>query len=349
MPARVESRREACRRAHDRIVAPPGPDTCEQRIARLPHARAGHVLVPVAPHLRVDAIRRAAKRELAQRQEVALAEEVLHGALGLFAHVDLAFAQPLQQVVRRQVDQHDLVGLIEDPVRQRFAHLDAGDAADDVVQALDVLDVDRCIDVDAGGEEFQHVLIALGMARPRRVGVRQLVDEQQRRFPRERGVEIELLERRSAVVDRASRQHVEAGEQSGSVLTAVRFDDADHDVAALLALPPCVGEHGVRLADAGRCPEEDLERAPLRARVLVLDPRQQRVGVGTRVGHPRILSNARLSAQHVDGGLPEESKPGSGCLGVDEVLYRIGGDTALAGDTGYLVVRGGEADVGIEP
>ena len=82
-------------------------------LPRLPHARAGNMLVAVAPHLRVDALGRAAQRELAQREEVALAEEVLHGALGLLGQVDLALAQPLQQVVRRKVDQHDFVGLVE--------------------------------------------------------------------------------------------------------------------------------------------------------------------------------------------------------------------------------------------
>ena len=51
----------------------------------------------------------------------------------------------------------------QDAVRQRFAHLDAGDALDDVVQALQVLDVERRVDVDAGGEDLVHVLPALEM------------------------------------------------------------------------------------------------------------------------------------------------------------------------------------------
>ncbi len=47
-------------------------------------------------------------------------------------------------------------------------------------------------DVDAGVEQFLDVLPALGVARAGRVGVRQLVDQDQRRLARQRGVEVEL-------------------------------------------------------------------------------------------------------------------------------------------------------------
>ena len=51
------------------------------------------------------------------------------GPLGLLGDVDLALAQPLEQVVGRQVDQLDLVGLLEDRVGHRLADDDAGDLA----------------------------------------------------------------------------------------------------------------------------------------------------------------------------------------------------------------------------
>ena len=57
---------------------------------------------PVFAHLRVDALGRVAQRQLAQRDQVALLEEVLDRALRLRRHVDLAFAQALEQVVGRQ-------------------------------------------------------------------------------------------------------------------------------------------------------------------------------------------------------------------------------------------------------
>ena len=184
-------------------------------------------------------------------------------ARGLLGDVDLALLQPLQQVVGRQVDQHDLVGVVEHAVGHRLAHLDAGDAADDVVQALEVLDVDRRVDVDARVEQLVHVLPALGVARAGRVGVRELVDEQQRGLARERGVEVELLERAAAVLDALARQDLEAVEQRGGLGAAVRLDDADDDIAALRAQALRLGQHRVGLADAGRRAEEDLEPAAL--------------------------------------------------------------------------------------
>ena len=86
---------------------------------------------------------------------------------GLLGHVDLALPQALEQVVGRQVDQLDLVGSLEDRVGHGLAHGDAGDLRDDVVQALEVLDVERRVDVDAGVEQLLDVLPALGVARAR--------------------------------------------------------------------------------------------------------------------------------------------------------------------------------------
>ena len=77
--------------------------------------------------------------------------------LRLLRHVDLAVLQALDQVFGRQVDELDVVGLVDDRIGHRLAHADAGDLRDDVVQALDMLDIERRIDIDAGGEQFLHV------------------------------------------------------------------------------------------------------------------------------------------------------------------------------------------------
>ena len=76
---------------------------------------------------------------------------------------------------------------------------DAGDLGDDVVQAFDVLDVERRPDVDAGGEQLLDILPALRMPRAFGVGVGQLVDQDQLRLPRQRGVEIEFAQRHAAI------------------------------------------------------------------------------------------------------------------------------------------------------
>ena len=109
--------------------------------------------------------------------------------------------RPLDQVVGRDVDHLDVVGALEDRVRHRLAHPDAGDPGDDVVQALDVLDVQRRVDVDAGGEQLLDVLVALGVAAAGGVGVGELVDERERGAAGEDRVEVHLLERPALVVD----------------------------------------------------------------------------------------------------------------------------------------------------
>ena len=84
-----------------------------------------------------------------------------------------------------------------------LAHADARDLRDDVVEALDVLDVEGGVDVDAGGQQLLDVQIALGVAAAGRVGVGELVDQHELRAAREDGVEVHLLERLALVVDAA--------------------------------------------------------------------------------------------------------------------------------------------------
>ena len=104
--------------------------------------------------------------------------------------------QPLDQVVGGEVDHLDVVGAVEDRVGHRLAHPDAGDLGHDVVEALDVLDVHRRVDVDAGGEQLLDVLVALRMAAAGRVGVGELVDQRELRPARQDRVEVHLLEHR---------------------------------------------------------------------------------------------------------------------------------------------------------
>ena len=145
--------------------------------------------------MRVDALGRAAQRELAQRDEVALLERSSRArARRLLGDVDLALVQALEELVDRQIDDAHLVRLVEHRVGHRLAHDDAGDLRDDVVQALEVLDVERREDVDARVEQLLDVLPALQVPRARGVRVRELVDEDELRLPRERGVEVELFE-----------------------------------------------------------------------------------------------------------------------------------------------------------
>ena len=71
------------------------------------------------------------------------------GTLGLSGNIDFAFVQALAQIIRRQIDQHHFVSGIEERVGHRLAHLNAGHAADHVVQAFQMLHVNRCENINA--------------------------------------------------------------------------------------------------------------------------------------------------------------------------------------------------------
>ena len=175
--------------------------------------------------------------------------------------VDLSFLQPLDQVVRRDVDQLDSIRAIEDGVRHRLADADARDLRDDVVQALEVLDVDGGVDVDAVLQQFLDIEIALGVPAARRVGVRKLVDKGDLRAPGNDGVEVHLLQLPAFVFNPLPRHGLQARKQRLRLLPAMRLDDADDDIVAV-ALARARGlKHRIGLADAGRGADEDPELA----------------------------------------------------------------------------------------
>ena len=209
------------------------PTSTRSPAAQGPGDRVG---AHVVDHLRVDALRRAAQREFAQRGQIARREIMADGPLRLVRHIDLAFLQALDQIVRRQVDQLDVVGAIDDRIRHRLADPDPGDPGDDVVQAFDVLDVQRRIDIDAGAEQLLDIHVAFRMPAARRIGVGKLVDQHQLRPAGEDGVEVHLFEPVTLVLDAPARDDFETVEQRLGLLAAMRLDDADDDVDAFAAL-----------------------------------------------------------------------------------------------------------------
>ena len=120
-------------------------------------------------------------------------------------------------------------------------------------------------------EQLLHVLVALGVPAARGVGVGQLVHQGDRRPPRQDGVEVHLLQHHAAVLDLAPRHLLQVADQGGGLGPAVRLDDADDHVHALLLEPLPLLEHLVGLADAGGEAEVDLQPAPL----LLAEQRQE--------------------------------------------------------------------------
>jgi hypothetical protein len=169
-----------------------------------------------------------------------------------------------------------------------------------------VLDVQGGEHVDAGVEQLLDILVALGVARARRVGVGELVDEGEFGPPGQQRVEVHLLQHRAVIGHRAARNRLEASEQRLGLGPAVGLDHADHDVGAGLAPGAPDGEHLVGLADAGGGPEEDLEPAARPG----LPARRFEQGVGR--GTVRIAAgsgHAPSSTADFSGG---QGRPGRG-------------------------------------
>ena len=246
--------------AHEAGAARIFADADQDALARRPGSLDG-VRLHLGEQLLVDALGGAPQGELAQRRQVGGREEMLERALGLLGDVDLAFLEPLDQVVGRQIDQLDGVGAVEHGVRHRLAHAHMRDLRDDVVEAFDVLDIDRGVDVDAAAHQLFDIEIALRMAAAFDVGMRELVDQHDLRPAGDDGVEIHLLEPLSFVLDAPARNDLQAFEQRFGLLAAVRLDDADDDIVAVLLAGARLLQHLVGLADAGRGADEDSELA----------------------------------------------------------------------------------------
>ena len=272
---------EALGRPHEAGGADVLADADQNPLAGRPGAR-DRIGLHMRQKLLIDAVGGPAQRKFTQGREVARREIMRERALGLAGNIDLAVLEPLDEIVRRQIDQFDRVGLIEHRIRHGLADADVGDLRDDVVQALDVLDVDGGVDVDAVAQQLGDVEIALGMTTAGRVGVRQFVDQRQCRLAGDQRIDVHLLEHLPAMLDQAQRDAVEAGEQRPCLGAAMGLDHADHDVHA--GFQSCVRalQHLIGLADARRGADENFQPADLV--VGAARGREQRLGRGSVFG-----------------------------------------------------------------
>ena len=191
-------------------------------------------LDPAALHpfeqVAVDALGGPAQRQFPQRHEVVGTEEVVDGARRRVLNIDLSLGQPLEELVRRQVDKDKLVRLVEHRIGHGLAHADPRDALDDVIEAFEMLDVQRRPDVDPRRQQFLDVLPSLRMAAARGIRVGVFIDEDEPRMALQGGVEIELLHHPAPVRNGQTGQDLEAVQQFLRFLAPVGLDEADDDV-----------------------------------------------------------------------------------------------------------------------
>ncbi len=199
--------------------------------------------------------------ERAQGGEVLDREEARQRLLDAIRGIDETARDALAQRCRAEVDELDLVGFVQEPIRERLADLDSGERADAVAEALEVLDVDGRPDVDAVREQDGDIVVALGPRRLRRVRVRQLVDDRDARTaldqPRDIGLGL-------GAAARSVAHHGRGLEAARALLgrdAPVRLEIADHDVGALLGGEARVPQHLVGLAHAGGRAEVDAQES----------------------------------------------------------------------------------------
>ncbi len=169
----------------------------------------------------------------------------------MWAEVDLAVLEALQQIIGRQVDHHHFVGVIEDVIGDGFAHADADDFTDQIIQAFQMLDVEAGPHVDPGAEQFLYILPAFGVTRAGHVAVGQFVHQHHGRAPVQGGVEVEFAEREVAVQQGGAGQLFEAVEQRAGLRAAMGFHDAGEHVTAQRDFALRRSEHRTGLAHPG--------------------------------------------------------------------------------------------------
>lgn len=185
----------------------------------------------------------------------------------------------LDQILRGDVDDLDIVGSVDHQIRHGLAHADTGDLRDDIVEALDMLDIQGRIDVYAQRQEFQHIEIALRMTAAGRVGMGKLIDQNKVRAALDDGIEIHLLKRLPPVVDGLARQDIEPVNQRLGFAAAMGLHDTDHDIDTIRLSGACRHQHLIGLANAGGRAEEDFQLAA----VLAIGALQEGLGRWTPI------------------------------------------------------------------
>ena len=217
------------------------------------------------------------QRHFSQCGQIALAEKILRCGRGAVGEVNFAFRQAGAELLRRQVDEDDLVRRIEHGIGNCFPNDYTGDLLDRIATALDMLDINCRENIDPCVEQLDHVLVTLRMARAGRIRVCQLVDDRDLRMPDKNRVEIHLRLGGAAIFQLRARHDRQAFEQRFRLRPPVRFNNTDHDLAAILLRLPRRLQHGERFANARAHSEKDLQLAARRSCLVAFDSRQDLV------------------------------------------------------------------------
>jgi len=234
------------------------PDRNRQPLSGAPETGDPFVAHDIA-QLLVHMFGRAAQRHFAQRGQDFLAEEILRRGIGALAQIHLALGQPATELLRRQIDQLDGIGLIQDGIRHGLAHRAAGKAAHQIHPAFEMLHIERGVDVNARVEQFDHILVALGVAAAGHIGMGQFIHQRQLRATRQQTVEVQFLQQHAAIFEFAARQNGQPRQQRLSLHAPMRLHQSHHHIHLFVAALPRSFQHGIRLAHARTHAKEDAQ------------------------------------------------------------------------------------------
>ena len=105
----------------------------------------------------------------------------------------LPLEEPLPEPLRLNVDEFYLGGMVKDPVRDPVGRRGPGHGGHGFLDAFDVRNIQRGIDVDPCLQQLLNILVAPHVPGFLRVQVGKLIDQDQLRTPLQAGVQIQLL------------------------------------------------------------------------------------------------------------------------------------------------------------
>ena len=201
-------------------------------------------------------------------------EEIFQSPVRLLGFINDASTQSIDQSFRSNIHHHDFVRLLEYPIGNSLANANTRYLQDLIIQALEMLQVHCCQDVDPGIQEHHDVLPSLCSFRTGHIGVGKLIDCAHLRSALENRLRIHLFKRCAAVFHFSARNDFQPLDFFDGVLPAVRLEVAYNDIDALLFQLMGFVEHPIGFPGAGRVAEEYFEASTPRglrlAHVLAL-------------------------------------------------------------------------------
>jgi len=167
------------------------------------------------------------------------------------------------------------------------------DLGDHVVEALDMLDIDRGVKRRCRGTIIPRRRGSASDAGARRVECGEFIDQRDLRMARDQRVEIHLLDRLILVLNPFARENFKALQQRPVSAASVGLDHANHNIGAGLQFGLRALQHLIGLADAGGATDENPEPASL----IVLSPRglqEAQSGEGLFSGSRRCWGHTAL-------------------------------------------------------